>query len=444
MHAVQFSQRRLSWTRRAALRIFPDSSSGNLVGHGQDHYTRRKHCHRVTRLAYPVRISGSTNGSPSRAGSQDITSPRRSIGPQWSKDAQPLDTSINVIYSKHRDPEKTWSKVIGRKFTVESSTYVNSRCRMNLTRDTILTESPNFVNMGLSSVHISDELGSIFILNTRVRRQTYGSNLILTVHRIGEVTADRVSRTGSEKKYKPKSDFETRRENQDFGHQNNSMSRPPLDLTPLGTNTTNRTTSPIELIPVGTKLPEPTSLTPPTEFSEQIGKGHVPGDPYQDPSSSDSSQKKSNLSKDINPSNSIKNKRDKKKKCQKHKKQNSSGSPSSGYYSSNDRYYRRKRRKKKRHQKTDKIKLYERLTAKLLTTVYKLKIIRFKMDEEPLQRCIYFLKFIESLVMIFPSIKKLVNYFQIIQKWERKILKNLQKRPLGIFCMPILICIAED
>ena len=240
-------------------------------------------------MSYPVRIGGSTNTSPSRTGSQDITSPRRSIGTQWIRDAQPLDTYIDVIYSKHRDPEPTWSKVIGRKFTEESSTYVNSRCRMDLTRDTILTESPNIVNLGLSSVHLSDEIGFVFIPITRVRRPTDGSNLILPVHSIGEVTADRVSRTGSEKKYNSKSDFETRRENQDFGHQNSSMSRPPLDSTPLGTNTTNRTIPPIESFPVGTKLPEPTPLTPPTEFSEQNGKGHVPGDPDPDPSSSDSS-----------------------------------------------------------------------------------------------------------------------------------------------------------
>ena len=36
-----------------------------------------------------------------------------------------------------------------------------------------------------------------------------------------------------------------------------------------------------------------------------------------------------------------------------------------------------------------------------LTTAYKSKIIRFKMDEDPLQCRIYFLIFVESLEMIF-------------------------------------------
>ena len=65
----------------------------------------------------PVRIGDGPSVSPTRMGSQDIGSPRGSIGPQEFRDAQPLDTSINGIYSKHRDPASTWIKVIGRKFT---------------------------------------------------------------------------------------------------------------------------------------------------------------------------------------------------------------------------------------------------------------------------------------------------------------------------------------
>ena len=36
-----------------------------------------------------------------------------------------------------------------------------------------------------------------------------------------------------------------------------------------------------------------------------------------------------------------------------------------------------------------------------MTTAYKSKIVRYKMDEDPLQRRIYFLTFVESLEMIF-------------------------------------------
>ena len=77
---------------------------------------------------------------------------------------------------------------------------------------------------------------------------------------------------------------------QDLGRKNDSMSRPSLDLTPLGTNTTNEKTSPSDLIPVNTKLPEPMPLTLPTDsptlptdFPEQNGRAHIPGDPDPDP-----------------------------------------------------------------------------------------------------------------------------------------------------------------
>ena len=142
------------------------------------------------------------------------------------------------------------------------------------------------MNLGLSSVHTSDELGSFSILDTIIESAINGSNWIPHSHLIGKFTADRIIRKRSEQKYSSKTDFETRRESQDFGRQNNSMSRPPVYSTSIGTNTTNITTSPIDLIPVRTKMPEPTPqtlpadyLTLPTDLPEQNGKSHIPGDP---------------------------------------------------------------------------------------------------------------------------------------------------------------------
>ena len=121
-----------------------------------------------------------------------------------------------------------------------------------------------------------------------------------------------------------------------------------MESTPLGTNTTNVSTSPIDSIPAGTKTPEPTPLTRPTELPEQNGKVHVLGDPDPDPSLSDSSMRKYNLSNDSNSSKSKKNERDKKKKGQKDKKYDLSGSsPSNDYDSSYNSDYRRKQHKRK-------------------------------------------------------------------------------------------------
>ena len=98
----------------------------------------------------------------------------------------------------------------------------------------------------------------------------------------------------------------------------------------------------------------------------------------------------------------MKKKRTKKKKRRRHRKDDSSDpSSSDDYDSSDDSHYRRKQRKDNKHWKKDPIRLCATLMAKLLTTAYKLKMIRFKTDEDPLQRRIYFLTFIDSLDMIF-------------------------------------------
>ena len=109
-----------------------------------------------------------------------------------------------------------------------------------------------------------------------------------------------------------------------------------------------------------------------------------------EPSSSDS------LESSSSDSRARKKKRTKKKKCRKHRKYDSSDpSSSDDFDSSDDSHYRRKRRKDKKHHKKYRVRLYATLTSKLLTTAYKSKIIRFKMDEDPLQRRIYFLTVID-------------------------------------------------
>ena len=95
----------------------------------------------------------------------------------------------------------------------------------------------------------------------------------------------------------------------------------------------------------------------------------------------------------------------KKKKRRMHRKDDSSDlSWSDESDSSEESHYRRKQHKDKKHRKKKPIRLCATLTAKLLTTAYKLEIIKFKLDEDPLQRRIYFLTFIDSLDMVFFSI----------------------------------------
>ena len=111
MRAVQLSQSKLSRTWHTALHVFRNPA--DVSRNGTDGPTPQEGNTAIgsTRLTSPVQIGGITTIYPSRTGRQDIISPRGSIGPQEVRDAQPLEISINGIYSKHRDPAPTCSKV---------------------------------------------------------------------------------------------------------------------------------------------------------------------------------------------------------------------------------------------------------------------------------------------------------------------------------------------
>ena len=75
---------------------------------------------------------------------------------------------------------------------------------MTLRPDTVLTKIPKFTNLGLLSVHTLDELRSVFVPTTRIRRTKNGYNWISPGYIICEVTANRVSRTRSDQNFSAK------------------------------------------------------------------------------------------------------------------------------------------------------------------------------------------------------------------------------------------------
>ena len=77
--------------------------------------------------------------------------------------------------------------------------------------------------------------------------------------------------------------------------------------------------------------------------------------------------------------------------------------------------------------------LYARLTAKVLSKVYTSKIIKFKMDENPLQYRIYFLTFVESLEMIFSQYTENCEVLLDYPKIGGENIKNLAKNAIRNF-----------
>ena len=78
--------------------------------------------------------------------------------------------------------------------------------------------------LGLLAVNASDELRSFGTPATRLGSLADVPNWSAPVHVFGSFTAVGMSGTRSEQNYSYKTDFETKRENQDFGRQNISLS----------------------------------------------------------------------------------------------------------------------------------------------------------------------------------------------------------------------------
>ena len=72
------------------------------------------------------------------------------------------------------------------------------------------------------------------------------------------------------------------------------------------------------------------------------------------------------------------------------------------------------------------------LTAKFLTIAYKSKIIRFKLDEDPLQRQICFLTFIYSLDMIFSQYRETFEVLLDHPKLRGRNVKDYAKQAIRI------------
>ena len=80
----------------------------------------------------------------------------------------------------------------------------------------------------------------------------------------------------------------------------------------------------------------------------------------------------------------------------------------------------------------------------MLTTAYKSKILRFKIDEDLLQRRIYFLTFVESPEMIFSQYTETCEVLLDDPTIGGKNIKDFSRKALGIFCIKILMYTVED
>ena len=113
---------------------------------------------------------------------------------------------------------------------------INPRERMNFASNSVLGETPKFVDLGLSPAHKTDKLKSVIGPATRVECWSDHSEWLASRHRIVKVTTDRVSEAKSYSEYIKNSEFETmnvfEREN-NYGtrlNENIQMTRPDENI----------------------------------------------------------------------------------------------------------------------------------------------------------------------------------------------------------------------
>ena len=134
-----------------------------------------------------------------------------------------LDAVVDGKLSDNLDSASISSKVIGHKLSGGSSNDLYLRCRMKLPADVVQTQTPKFMDMGLSTFNTLDERGVLGTPATRIRRPMDGSHWSGPDHVFGEATAVVMSAAKSDHDYNYKNYFETGRESHEFECQNITM-----------------------------------------------------------------------------------------------------------------------------------------------------------------------------------------------------------------------------
>ena len=96
------------------------------------------------------------------------------------------------------------------------------------------------MDMKISIIDALDERSGISTPAILTQRPMDGSHWSAPGHVFGESTLVGMSATKSDHDYSHKTNFQIWKENKEFERQNTSMSRPPLELTPIDTNTKNK------------------------------------------------------------------------------------------------------------------------------------------------------------------------------------------------------------
>ena len=89
--------------------------------------------------------------------SQEVGNKWQSTSPGLVRKSKKLDAVVDRKLPNNPDSASIFSKVIGDKLSDGSSRDLYTRCRMNLTSDPIQTKTPQFINLGISTIDALDK-----------------------------------------------------------------------------------------------------------------------------------------------------------------------------------------------------------------------------------------------------------------------------------------------
>ena len=102
-----------------------------------------------------------------------------------------------------------FGKVVVPKTVPNEISNIYTRKRMDFGSNSVVTKSPNFMDLSLSPANTTDKLKSIISPATRVERLTNGSNWLASRHDIEEVRVERVGEAKFYSNYNFKNKFGT-------------------------------------------------------------------------------------------------------------------------------------------------------------------------------------------------------------------------------------------
>ena len=216
------------------------------------------------RLNSPSPGSNPNSITPVRYGAQDVISPSHISIAKRDRNAEPLEAPIDVSLAVNGQSTSFFRKVIVLETVPGEVADVNACERMNFTSNSVLGESPKFMDLGLSPANTADKLNSVLSSATRAEGLTENSEWIASRHGCKEFTLGIVSKAKAYSDYIKNSEFETMNV---FERENSSETRINSGIRLTENNSWTQINSGIRLTENNslTRLTENSPLTRPTE-----------------------------------------------------------------------------------------------------------------------------------------------------------------------------------